>query len=187
MRIVAGARRGLVLRGPDDLSTRPTSDRARQVIFDILAHAGWATRHHVQNAMILDGFAGTGALGLEALSRGAAHVTFMDNNTSAYRVMAGNIRRARFEHISAPLKCDVTAPPLASNQVGIAFLDPPYRQDLLSPAISALIRTGWIGANSLIVTEAEGELDLPDIGLPLDARKIGMAHVSFWIGAQWMR
>ncbi|UYH51318.1 RsmD family RNA methyltransferase [Candidatus Kirkpatrickella diaphorinae] len=185
MRVIAGMRRGLVLDGPDDQATRPTSDRARQVMFDVLAHAGWAAAHPMQDAKVLDGFAGTGAFGIEALSRGAAHVTFMDHHSPAHRTLIKNIRRARFADHSMVLKCDVTAPPRATGQMDIAFLDPPYGQNLLPLSIKALMRTGWIGPDTLIITESEKNLDPINSEPPLDLRKIGVARISFWRGAQW--
>lgn len=185
MRVIAGMRRGLILDGPDDQVTRPTSDRARQVIFDVLAHAGWAAAHAIQDAVVLDGFAGTGAFGIEAMSRGAAHVTFMDHHSAAHRVLLKNLRRARFEDHSVVLKCDVTAPPRATRQVDIAFLDPPYGLNLLPLSITALIRSGWIGPDTLILTESEKSMNSINAEPPLDLRKIGVAQISFWRGAQW--
>src|ERR1700704_5712492 len=91
MRIVAGAWRGRTLLAPSGTATRPTADRVRQALFDILMHAPWAGRSVVEDALVLDVFAGTGALGLEALSRGAASAVFVERSRAALTALRANI------------------------------------------------------------------------------------------------
>src|SRR2546421_330417 len=104
MRIVAGAWRGRALTAPPGQATRPTADRVRQALFDTLLHAEWGGRGLIQGARIADAFAGTGALGLEALSRGAAHATFLERDRDALGALRANI--AAF---GAALRCTVLA------------------------------------------------------------------------------
>ena len=106
MRIVAGMWRGRRLIAPDGALTRPTSDRARQALFDMLMHAPWAGPEAIQGAQVLDAFAGTGALGLEALSRGAAHATFMEQDPAALCVLRANIAACRAEALCTVVAAD---------------------------------------------------------------------------------
>ena len=91
MRITSGQHRGRVLQSPEGLKTRPTSDRARQAVFNILLHGGWRKAADLSENFVLDGFSGTGAMGLEALSRGAAHVVFVDSDRLAMAACNGAI------------------------------------------------------------------------------------------------
>ena len=91
MRIVAGQWRGRTLAAPAGAATRPTADRVRQALFDMLLHAPWGGRDRVEGAAVLDAFAGTGALGLEALSRGAATATFIERDRAALAALRANI------------------------------------------------------------------------------------------------
>lgn len=182
MRIVGGAFRGRRLEVPEGRDIRPTSDRAREAAFNILVH-GFAIEW--EEASVLDVFAGTGAMGLEALSRGAAHATFIDNDGLAIRCIhqnAGVVGAAR--EISV-LKLDATKlppPPLvAQAPCGLAFLDPPYGSALVVPALAGLAARGWIGPKSLCVVEvgAKETFKAPDGFAALDDRRYGAARVLF--------
>src|SRR4051812_19938869 len=124
MRIVAGAWRGRSLVGPPGMETRPTADRVRQALFDMLMHAPWAGRRVLEGASVLDVFAGTGALGLEALSRGAGRAVFVERARPALRALRANI-----EACKAQERCEVLAVDAVSVSDGqradIVFLDPP--------------------------------------------------------------
>lgn len=163
MRIIAGRHRGRVLRAPEGDATRPTADRVRQALFDMLWHAPWGGRMTIQDQLVLDAFAGTGALGLEALSRGADHCTFLETGRAALAVLRANIAACQEEARTAVLAADATRPPRARVPCGLVFLDPPYGQDLVPRAIAALDTAGWIAPGALVVAEAgQGEaLDLP--------------------------
>jgi len=111
MRIIAGRWRGRALVSPPGLATRPTSDRARQAIFDQLWHAPWAGRDMLEGATVLDAFAGTGAMGLEALSRGAARGFFMEQDRAALAALRANITACKAGDACRLMAGDVTAPP----------------------------------------------------------------------------
>ena len=163
MRIIAGRHRGRVLRAPEGEGTRPTADRVRQALFDMLWHAAWGGRMAVQDQLVLDAFAGTGALGLEALSRGADHCTFIEKDRAALAVLRANIAACKEDPRSAVLAADATKPPPARVPCGLVFLDPPYGKDLVPRAIAALSAAGWIAPCALVVAEtgAEETLRLP--------------------------
>ena len=122
MRIIAGTWRGRALSTPGP-ATRPTADRVRQAVFDRLMHAPWAAP--IRDATVLDAYAGTGALGLEALSRGAAHAVFMERDRAALHVLRANIAACRAEAQCTVLAADVLRPP-PGRPCGLVFLDPPY-------------------------------------------------------------
>ena len=111
MRIIAGRHRGRRLLAPAGAATRPTADRVRQALFDRLMHAPWAGRAAVDGARVLDAFAGTGALGLEALSRGAAVATFLETGRAALAALRGNIAACRAEVRCTVLAADALRPP----------------------------------------------------------------------------
>jgi 16S rRNA (guanine966-N2)-methyltransferase len=183
MRIVGGTWRGRALQAPRGVTTRPTADRARQALFDMLLHAPWGGRAIVEDAAVLDVFAGTGALGLEALSRGAATATFIERDPAALTALRGNIASLRANERCTVLAVDVLAVP-AGAPCGLIFLDPPYGQDLVPKALSHLASRGWITAGALIVTETARDEALPisdrvAMGL-LAERSYGAARVSLW-------
>lgn len=181
MRIVAGAWRGRPLRAPEGGATRPTADRARQTLFDILAHAPWAPEGGVRGLRVLDAFAGTGALGLEALSRGAAHATFLEQDRAALAALRANVAALGAGASAEVRAADVLRPPRAEAPAALVFLDPPYRQDLPARAVAALAAAGWLAPAGLLVIEtARDEPDLPaTLGVPLDTRRIGAATITF--------
>ncbi len=129
MRIVGGALRGRKLTGPKSLSIRPTSDRLRETIFDILAHAYPGS---IEDASVIDLFAGAGALGLEALSRGAARALFVDQGAEARALLRQNIEALGLGGVTRVFRRDATRLGLApkAERFGLAFLDPPYGQNL---------------------------------------------------------
>jgi 16S rRNA (guanine966-N2)-methyltransferase len=177
MRIVAGAWRGRALTAPAGQATRPTADRVRQALFDMLLHAPWGGRDAVEGARVLDVFAGTGAFGLEALSRGAAHATFMEQDRAALAALRGNIAACRAADRATVLAVDVLAAP-AGEPCSLAFLDPPYGRDLVPRAIDRLRAMGWIAAGALLVVETGRDEALPELGTLLAERTHGAARVN---------
>src|ERR1700709_1734936 len=133
MRVVAGAWRGRTLAAPPGSATRPTADRVRQALFDMLMHAEWGGRAVLEGAHVLDVFAGTGALGLEALSRGAASACFIENDPAALKALRANIAACKAEGQTEILARDALAVRgLGTGKlVRLVFLDPPYGQDLV--------------------------------------------------------
>lgn len=163
MRIVGGALRGRALKAPKSQAVRPTSDRLRESIFDILAHA---YDNIVEGAVVIDLFAGTGALGLEALSRGAARVLFVDNGFEARALLRENIETLGLGGVTRVFRRDATKLGLAPPGEGftLAFLDPPYREGRAAPALAELLRGGWLASGALVVIEEDShaQIDLPE-------------------------
>jgi 16S rRNA (guanine966-N2)-methyltransferase len=181
MRIVAGKHRGRTLAAPPGNAVRPTSSRAREALFDILAHGRFAEQDCCRDAIVLDVFAGTGAFGLEALSRGARYVTFMEKDRAARAVLEQNVALLGEIRQCAIMAADATRPPRAASPANLAFLDPPYREDLAAPTLAALAKTGWFAPDALVVAElaARDELDLPDGFTFLEDRRYGAARFVF--------
>ncbi len=150
MRIIAGAWRGRALTAPPGEATRPTADRVRQALFDRLLHAAWAGRDAVEDAAVLDAFAGTGALGLEALSRGAASAVFIENDPAALLALRRNVAAA--DGKGRVLAADALRPP-PGTPCRLIFLDPPYGAGLIGQAVAALARAGWIAPDALLIAE----------------------------------
>jgi 16S rRNA (guanine966-N2)-methyltransferase len=179
MRIVAGAWRGRTLVAPPGQGTRPTADRVRQALFDMIMHAEWGGRALIEGATILDVFAGTGALGLEALSRGAATATFIESDPAALRALRTNIAACKAEDRTEILAVDalgVTAgrPGTAAD---VVFLDPPYTLNLVARTLARLRDVGRIRPGALIMAETSCEESwVPDAPL-LAERRHGAARV----------
>ncbi len=149
-RIIAGAWRGRRLLAPSGVETRPTGARARQAAFDILLHAPWGGRAFLASARVLDVFAGTGAYGLEALSRGAASACFIEQAPAALQALRANV--AACGASARVVAADALAPP-AGTPHELVFLDPPYGRDLLGPALAALARRQWLAPAAVVMAE----------------------------------
>ena len=180
MRIIAGAWRGRRLEAPAGETTRPTADRTRQALFDMMLHAPWGGRDLLDGASVLDAFAGTGALGLEALSRGAGQAVFMEKDRAAASVLQRNIAACGAESRARVFVTDATRPPRGSVQE-IIFLDPPYDYDLLNLSLHALRESGWIGTETIIVAEVRRSASLEVRGI-LAERSHGEAKIIVWRG-----
>lgn len=160
------------------MDTRPTSDRAREALFNILDHG----EPPLKDAHVLDAFAGSGALGLEALSRGAAKATFMESDAKAMAVIQANVKKMGGDHPVVLLRGDATKPPKAPEPCRIVMMDPPYKSALAQAALPALLAQGWIANDALVVVEvAAGEPFSPPIkDLTIaDERKYGAARLVF--------
>lgn len=157
MRIIAGLHRGRTLSAPLGKTTRPTAERVRQALFDTLMHAPWGGHALFDGCHVLDAFAGTGALGLEALSRGAQYTSFFETNSLALFHLRENIRACHAETQCFVFAQDVTKPPpkLPQNTppATLIFLDPPYYSGLAPHALHALFRHGWIAPHAIAVLE----------------------------------
>jgi 16S rRNA (guanine966-N2)-methyltransferase len=182
MRIVAGSFRGRPIAAPRGRATRPTADRARQALFNVLEHAAWS--FSLEGARVLDLFAGSGALGLEALSRGAGFCLFVDTDDDAREAIRNNAEGLgvapliRFEAKDA---ARLGARPADQPPFSLAFLDPPYGADLLAPALAGLAAGGWLEPDATLVAEqasAAPPLKAQDFAL-LGERRWGAARVSF--------
>ncbi|MEZ5832527.1 MAG: 16S rRNA (guanine(966)-N(2))-methyltransferase RsmD [Dongiaceae bacterium] len=180
MRIEAGSHKGTKLSVPEGEDVRPTSDRARQAIFNVLIHRFDA----VEGVAVLDAFAGSGALGLEALSRGAERLVAMELAKPALDALKRNISACRENARTLVFACNALTPPQAQPRYApcsLVFLDPPYGQGLITPALAALDKAGWIAPGALIVAEMGAREELPAMeGIAVeDVRRYGKARVSF--------
>ena len=186
MRIIAGRHRGRALSAPRGRAVRPTSDRAREALFDILAHGRFADRPVFEDARVLDAFAGTGAFGLEALSRGAAQASFIEKDKGALAILRGNIAALGEERNAAVLAGNALHPPQAAEPVSLAFLDPPYGEELAAPAMAALAQARWLAPDALVVVEvaARQKLVPPPGFILLEERRYGAARLVFLRAAE---
>src|SRR5271166_4591915 len=178
MRIVAGTWRGRALIAPQGTTTRPTADRVRQALFDILLHAKWGGREAVEGVRVLDVFAGTGAFGLEALSRGAAHTTFIEHDRAALAALRANIAACRAEQHCTVLAIDALALP-PGEPAELVFLDPPYHRHLVPRAVARLRAVGRVAAGALLIAETARD-EPPPTPQALAERCHGGARISFW-------
>ena len=183
MRIVGGKHRGRNLKGPEGKGVRPTSDRAREGVFNILAHSiDWPG---FDEASVLDVFCGTGAFGLECLSRGADHATFIDNSSRVLKIVRENAGHLDEGAHITPLRIDVNnlpSPPLAARPpADLTFLDAPYGLSMSEGTLQQLHDKGWLAPDSVVVveTEAAAELVLPQGFLELKVKTYGAAKMFF--------
>jgi 16S rRNA (guanine966-N2)-methyltransferase len=181
IKVVGGRHRGRSIETPEGMTTRPTSNRARESLFNILMHASWnedGTSPLVE-ARVLDAFAGSGALGIEALSRGAAHATFLDTDATAIRLIGENLRKLGEAGNAKAIRGDATRPPPSREACDLVFLDPPYRSGLAAPALTALAEAGWLKAGAIATVELANTEDivLPPGFEAIDERRYGAAKI----------
>ena len=181
LRIIGGRHRGRTIATPEGTGTRPTSNRAREALFNILAHADWREdgTSPLVDARVLDAFAGSGALGIEALSRGAAHVAFLDSDAAAIKLIGENLRKLGETAAAKVVRADAARPPPAREACDLVFLDPPYRSGLAGSALPALAAAGWLELGAIATVElAHTEDLLPPPGFEtLDERRYGAAKI----------
>lgn len=183
MRIVSGKFKGRAIKTPEGRTTRPTSDRTRESIFNVLAHAEWAPS--LEGLRVMDIFAGSGALGFEAISRGAAFCLFVETDAQARGVIRDNIETFQLfgiTRIHRRSAVDLGAKPAGVGApFDMVFMDPPYAYNLVPPALEQLIAGDWLKPDALVI--AETSVDEPPPETPgwdvLDARDYGAARVSF--------
>jgi 16S rRNA (guanine966-N2)-methyltransferase len=182
MRVVGGRHRGRRLIAPPGDAVRPTSDRAREALFNILSHGDYAAAGlPFADENVLDAFAGTGALGIEALSRGAARAAFIETDRVALNALRRNIAALDEEDSADIVAGDATRPPRAPYACALAFLDPPYHSGAAAPALAVLTGMGWLAPRALAVVEiAANETFTPLEGFAMiDERKYGAARLVF--------
>jgi 16S rRNA (guanine966-N2)-methyltransferase len=184
MRIVGGRLKGRVLHGPSDSEIRPTSDRLRETIFNILAHA---YDDPVTDAAVIDLFAGTGAMGLEALSRGARKALFVETAAKARALIRANVDALGLGGATRIFRRDARKLGQApqGERFSLAFLDAPYGKALAAPALAALRDGGWLAPNALVVVEeeADAELLVPEGYHILETRVYGDTKIAI-LGAR---
>jgi 16S rRNA (guanine966-N2)-methyltransferase len=152
MRVVGGRLKGRNLASPASRDIRPTADRLRESVFNILAHA---YDDPMEGARVLDLFAGTGALGIEAVSRGAAFALFVDNGTEARALLRNNVEALGLGGVTKVYRRDAThlGPVHPMEPFSLVFLDPPYRMKLAEKALGSLRDGGWLTPGALLVVE----------------------------------
>ena len=183
MRIVSGRFRGKAITTPEGPGTRPTSDRARQAMFNILEHAAWGPA--LEDLRVIDLFAGSGALGLEALSRGAAFALFVETDEDARGAIRDNIDAYGLFGCTRLHRRDATdlglKPASAGSPFDLAFLDPPYGKGLAERALAELMKGEWLAEGAVVVVE-RGSRE-PPISVAgyevLDERVYGIAKITF--------
>ena len=179
MRIIAGKWRGRRLSAPKGKRTRPTSDRTREALFSILGD-------FVHGATVLDLFGGTGSLGLESLSRGAAHATFVEKDRTAATVLSENVQLAPSETyriLTLPAQKALQLLEREAISLNLVFLDPPYHQNLLQPSFTTLLESGMVKTNGIVVCEHFSKDNPPTPSGPwclTETRTFGEASISFF-------
>jgi len=181
MRVVGGRLRGRALNAPASRDIRPTSDRLRESLFDVLTHR---YPDRLEGARVVDLFAGSGALGIEAISRGAAFALFVDTGAEARALIRGNVEALALGGVTRIWRADASklgrAP--AGPAFDMAFLDPPYNQGLASPALAALVVGGWLSKGGLAVVEehAKAEVAAPEGLALIDERVYSDTKLAFY-------
>ncbi|MEL6724113.1 MAG: 16S rRNA (guanine(966)-N(2))-methyltransferase RsmD [Pseudomonadota bacterium] len=182
MRIVAGQFKGRPIQAPKGDATRPTSDRARESLFNVLAHADWAP--DLDGARVIDLFAGSGALGFEALSRGASFCLFVETAHAARGAIRQNVDTltlfgvTRIHHRSATELGEIPAG--LGAPFNLAFMDPPYKKGLVEPCLNSLKTGHWLSDDALVVIETAEDESLDPTGWDLVSdRSIGAAKLWF--------
>ena len=188
MRIVGGRHRGRPLQAPEGMDVRPTADRTRESLFNILEHGRFSADgiSPLRGAFVLDAFAGTGALGLEALSRGAERLVVMDAAADSVACVKANARVLGELARVTLFQCDATKPPPppagpAGTPCTLVFLDPPYHSGLGPAALGALAESGWIAPGAICVLEVDkAEHGSAPEGFEItDERRYGKAKLVF--------
>ena len=181
MRIVGGRFSGRMIESPEHAGLRPTADRVRESLFNILLHG--VPDFALEGARVIDLFAGTGALGLEALSRGAAYCLFVEESPEARALIRANIEALDLTGVTRIFRRDATGLGPAGNMApfSLAFLDPPYGKGLAERALVSLRSGGWLLDKAVAVIEerATSAVDLPEGFEPIDRRTYGDTQVLF--------
>lgn len=177
-RIIAGIHKGRRLNVPKGRDIRPTTDRMRERLFSMLMHSRYP---ELNGARVLDLFSGTGALGLEALSRGAESATFVEKAPASLQVLKENISALKAENQATVLAKSATHLPAADHPYDLIFMDPPYRQNLVEPTLQSLMSGNWLAEKGVIVCELATDDDsaIPPALEIVDDRAQGQQRIVF--------
>lgn len=181
LRIISGQFKGRRLDAPDGPQIRPTSNRLRERIFSILQSRVGS----LEGLSVADIFAGTGAMGIEAVSRGAAKAWFVEKHEDSLELLRGNLEKIGIAGLVRVIAADARQLPKADEAFNILFLDPPYRRRLAEPTLTSLVECGWAGNESLVIVEiaTDDRFDLPDGFRMVDERQQGNNRVVFAVFA----
>jgi 16S rRNA (guanine966-N2)-methyltransferase len=154
MRVIAGTARRLQLVTPEGNDTRPTQDRIKETLFNMI-------QNQVPGSVFVDLYAGSGGIGIEALSRGAKKAYFIENNINAFKCITQNLQKTHFEDVATALKQDVVLGlrNIREEEVDIIFMDPPYHGELYERTLSQLSQMNYVTENTMIIVESDRELD----------------------------
>lgn len=183
MRIISGTYRNRALETPADETIRPTSDKTRGAIFNILEHRSWPAHPLLPECHVADVFCGTGALGLEALSRGVKHVHFIDNARESIALTKANIVKLKCAEQCTLITSDAHKVEFKHPQFDLVMLDPPYEKNLGEKALLHFEKQGLLKTNTVIMLETKkGEVvTLPPSFEMVDERSYGIATVHFYL------
>ncbi len=180
MRIIAGKHKGrrIEIAKDTDGKIRPTSEFAREAIFNILSHSKYS--EGIAGKNVLDVFCGTGAFGLEALSRGAASVTFIDISREAIATARHNAQKMNELTNAEFIQADARKIGKTRKQFSVVFIDPPYFEKLITPTLIALHAGEWLTDDALLVIEHDSKevIEIPEIFEVIDQRKYGRATIE---------
>jgi len=176
MRIVAGRNKGKKLQSPTGDTTRPTSDRAREGLFNILAHGRYA--HKLRGGRCVDLFAGSGAVGLEAVSRGAVSCDFFETDQDALRCLSANIRACGVEDRCTVHRDSAKLLRPVRQKFDLVFLDPPYTEEAVDQAVGAVLKAGYLADDGLLVAQShpDYQVTIPPAMVLIDERRYGAAR-----------
>lgn len=181
LKIIAGKHRGKNIQTKKNSSIRPTGARTRGAIFNILMHGQFGDHDHspLIDKSVIDLYCGTGALGLEALSRGAKHVTFVDESSDSLALANANITHMHENENAQTIRSDSTSLPKARRTCSLAFLDPPYNSGLAVKSLKSLAAQGWLEDGAVAVVEVSNRetLTAPDHYTIFDERKYGNTKI----------
>ena len=180
MRIISGKHRGRWVEAPEGKEVRPTGARTREAIFNILAHGEYGERGVLQGR-VADIFCGSGAMGLEALSRGASHITFVDKNRVSLEAVEFNVEQFEEVENCKLLRADSSQLPPAAEPYDLIFLDPPYNTGLGFASLKTALAGGWIKKETALVLEQSWKeaVKIPQGLIILDERKYGNSRLIF--------
>lgn len=180
--IISGKHRGRKIETRKDKKIRPTGSRTREAVFNIVMHGNFSEAGSLLiDQHVIDLFCGTGALGLEALSRGAKHVTFIDESSESIALARGNVQKMHETDNATLIRSDSTALPKARHRCSLAFLDPPYNSGLAVRSLLSLHVQGWLVPGAIAVVELSGKevLAAPEPYIIMDERQYGNSRVMF--------
>lgn len=164
MRVISGAARGRRLKEPAGMKIRPTSDKIKESIFNII-------QFELEGRRVLDLFAGTGQLGIEALSRGAQHTVFVDESPDAYKIIKQNVEHCGYAESSTIVRAEATSILRSGEKYDVIILDPPYETALIDKALSIINEIDILKENGIIVCETKADKELPPLSEPYYLRK----------------